>query len=158
MVLTILMWIGLVIVGLCTVCLAAFAFVFFVSKTAVEFAQHPVNCPCSKCQDRRLKEYRAGVRPSGPLNQPRRADDRDVKPGRAGSNWKATTQLRVGMYVSGKDNSKTYRVTRMERSLAGVVVVHLVNISTRRPSSIPVTSDQVDKPIWLVIADEGEWD
>lgn len=152
MLLTIFMWIGFAILGVFVLSLAAFAFVFFVSKTAVEFTQHPLNCPCSRCQSERLREYRHGR-----LNAPRPADQRDIKPGRAGSNWKTTAQLRVGMYVSGKDNSKTYRVTRLERSSAGVMFVHLVNISTRRPSSIPVTPDRIDSPIWLVIADEGEW-
>ncbi len=148
-----LLALGYTLVGIGTVVAAALVLPWLVAKTAAEVTQHAADCQCGKCQDRRLKEYRHG-RP----NTPRAPDPRDVKPGRGGSSWKATTQLRVGMYVSGKDNSKTYRVTRLEKSLAGVVVVHLVNISTRKPSSIPVTSDRVDKPIWLVIADEGEWD
>lgn len=142
---TIITWIGFAILGAIVLSLAAFGLMFFVSKTAVDFAKHPIDCQCGPCQKRRLDEYR---------NEPREPDPRDIKPGKI-DGWKPTTYLREGMYVAGgKDRSKTYRVRRVEKSSGGTIIVTLVNISTRAESTIPVAPDRIDKPIWLVIASE----
>lgn len=144
---TVLMWIGFAILGVLILCSAAFGLMFLVSKTAVDFAKHPVDCQCGPCQQRRLSEYR---------NTPREPDPRDIKPGKI-AGWKPTTYLREGMYVvGGKDRGKTYRVRRVERSSNGTIIVHLVNISTRAQSTIPVAPDRTDKPIWLVVAKEED--
>lgn len=147
MLLTILMWIGYAVLGVFVLSAAAFGLVFMISKTIVDIPKHAPDCQCGPCQGERLKAWRA-------VNKPRPPDERNVKPGKTDA-WVRTVDLREGMYVAGgKDRSKTYRVARVDRSLSGVYMIKLVNITTRAESTIPVVPANIHKPMWLVVARE----
>jgi hypothetical protein len=146
---TILSWIGYVVLGSGVVAAALIALPLVIAREIN--AGHELSCQCPACLGRRQRSWQvkkdraaASVNPDRPAGQWRK----DRKPPEHNA-WISTLDLKRGMRVHGRASGAIFRVEAVEQRPFGYLVV-LTNMMTGKWSRIPVQTDKAQHRIWLV--------